>query len=571
MNTWVIVSENSDSHSFRQGIWREARGIVDFGASALFVTRWARRGRGTMDIEEELITFLASVQKGPGKPKRDGTARKVREDKSELRQRNVEIVLSHFGFSSGAHFWPTLEEIAQQYPEITSRERIRQIIERSFTNHLGADPLPVAAQAAEVLAERNLWLEQDYLDELQERGLVGPLEHAVGLLTYLQHQSLAGQYAVYLPSMQPATRSTYLQSEERFIARNSKVKTLKKDLSVARVLPGQAGLAKLADVKRRGAKVDEETLKELVRLSPAAWSGIHDGDFWYCFEDRDNVLVNSAAKTFAVTQTCPIDALPAILANTLTRRSTRVGYPPTDLIHAWITQSRHFSVEENVVRFEGAPGELTDIEKSTVKIARGAGPLTSKYLRSRLAELGFGGALITGTVFHSPLLYVDRSGGKGNYRFSLVSDLIACSNQPSDPYDQFLARLAALGGTDRDTRATARREQSILKEWVFTDTDSQACAICNRPFARRALIVAHKKKRSRCTDSERLDPHIVFPLCNFGCDYLYEHGFVTIRNGKVGRGKPALGQTERNVVDELVGNRVPSRWTRGQTVYFDND
>src|SRR4051812_18008492 len=107
-----------------------------------------------MDIEEELIEYLASFEKAPGKPRADGTPRKMREEDPALRERNAEIVRSHFGFGSGPHFWPTLEQIAEQYPEISTRERIRQIIDRTYSDRRPPSPLPVAARAAAALEER---------------------------------------------------------------------------------------------------------------------------------------------------------------------------------------------------------------------------------------------------------------------------------------------------------------------------------------------------------------------------------------------------------------------------------
>src|SRR5205814_2855733 len=134
-------------------------------------------------------------------------------------------------------------------------------------------------------------------------------------------------------------------------------------------------------------------------------------------------------------------------------------------------------------------------------------------LNSGLKEKGFKADLISQTIYHSPLLYVDKAQGKGRYRFTLVTDLDGASLTPINDYERFRTRLAALGSTDRECMGKARQEQSILADWIFRDFETVACAFCRRPFARSALVVAHKKKRSHCADSERLDPYIVFPLC----------------------------------------------------------
>jgi predicted restriction endonuclease len=45
----------------------------------------------------------------------------------------------------------------------------------------------------------------------------------------------------------------------------------------------------------------------------------------------------------------------------------------------------------------------------------------------------------------------------------------------------------------------------------------------------RLLVAAHIKRRSWCTDSEKRDIENIGMLnCKFGCDELYERGFVSV-------------------------------------------
>jgi hypothetical protein len=523
-----------------------------------------------LSIEEELSEYLATLQKGAAKPRRDGSPRKIRDEDPALRERNAEIVLSHFGFGSGPQFWPTLEQIADQYPEISSRERIRQIIDRTYSDRRPTTPLPIAARAAAILDERVLWLESEYLEELQERRLCGPLEHAIGLLNYLQTQNLARAYSICLPNLTRATRTVYHQSEARFIVREDKVRALKGDLAAARKLPGQLGLARVSAVTRRGGDVDAEGLAELLRLSPDVWTGTIDDELWFFFEDRENVLVNLASKVFSIVDEVPVGQLAAVLTNALYRRSSTQGYPPAELVARWLSQSRHFTVSGPNATFNGKPGELTDIETAISRFARGKGAFRWPEVRDHLTALGFGMPLITSSVYHSPLLLADRSGGKGNMTFTLISEVDKPAAAPVDRYARFLAKLAGLGSTDREGKNISRREQAILADWIFDKDAKGSCAICRRTFARRALVVAHKKKRTRCSDTERLDPYIVFPLCTFGCDYLYEHGYITVSNGCVTAGRRATGDTEHERAGELVGLQLDPRWVQGPPRYFEN-
>lgn len=48
------------------------------------------------------------------------------------------------------------------------------------------------------------------------------------------------------------------------------------------------------------------------------------------------------------------------------------------------------------------------------------------------------------------------------------------------------------------------------------------------------LVTAHIKKRSECNKQEKLDyKNIVMPMYKFGCDDLYEKGYIYVQDGKV--------------------------------------
>jgi hypothetical protein len=85
------------------------------------------------------------------------------------------------------------------------------------------------------------------------------------------------------------------------------------------------------------------------------------------------------------------------------------------------------------------------------------------------------------------------------------------------------------GALDREYTTKGRLEQGYLRAQLFKGTSSSRCAICGREFPTELLIAAHIKPRSQCTLKEKRDAaNIVFPLCLFGCDSLYERGIISI-------------------------------------------
>jgi hypothetical protein len=112
----------------------------------------------------------------------------------------------------------------------------------------------VASKVADILDTRELWIEREFLDEAEQRGLTGRFEHVIGLLRYLQSQGLATRYDVCLPTLTKATRSSYFEHEERVIISESRLEALTKDLQVALKLPGRVGIASLRHAKRRAIR-----------------------------------------------------------------------------------------------------------------------------------------------------------------------------------------------------------------------------------------------------------------------------------------------------------------------------
>lgn len=522
-----------------------------------------------MDVEEELLSFLDNLPQKVGQPRMDGSPRKMAEPDPVLRVRNHEVILSYYGFGAADEFWPTYEELGLKHDKLT-RERIRQLIDRNYLEQLDG-PLPVASKVAGVLATRELWIEREFLEEIEQKGLAGRFDHVIGLLRYLQSQDLATGYDVCLPNLNKATRSTYFDHEERVIVSKAKLTVLAKDLQCAQKLPGQVGLGNLRYAKRPRAVVDSEALKTLIRLDGNAWSALDGDQFWYMFEDRgDNSLLNAAEKTFAIVESVPLDALAEMLHHALHRRAAPTEFPSEALIRTWITQSRDFGVEDGLVSFRGSSTELSDGERALVEIMRGRGSLPTPVVTKALVERDIGPANANKLVFNSPLLFVDRSSGRGKFRVTLATDLGSEKAAEADPsrYDRIKKRLADLGKTDRASLGSARREQSILAEWIFDGQQHGECAICQRKYSRGALVVAHKKKRSLCAESERLDPHIVFPLCIFGCDFLYEKRFVRVKDGKVVSGRATLSEAEKAAASALLGATLKPPWSSGPPAYF---
>lgn len=510
-----------------------------------------------MTLEEELLLHLYDVVA-------DG----------ENKSRDIDIVAFFNGF--GSSIWPTLEETGQ-YFGIGTRERVRQIVASNFRDRVSASDLPELRACAERISAYGIWFASDLSHLLINEGWASEGVNILGILNMMQSLGLCMDYKLYDGRITQLTRSKLEEVEDYLILNSESAKLLRDTLKEIRRIPGLVGLADVAHLDH--IQVETETLLALIRLHPAAWIGESGGIVRYCYEDRDNVLINMAEKVFAVFDQVEVSRLAETMANALRRRSTDLSYPNAGAIEQYIRGSKLFQCGRRMAKFEGETRESTSIETDMVDYLAEHGPSDFVAIRSHILGLGYGNPLFVKTIGASPFVHIDRSGGRRQFVYSLVgqSEPLPRATSSEAPvederYARFAARLqriGAIGGTDADVQASRRREQSILSEYLFEGHSTRLCAICGDEHDVASLVTAHKKRRSLCNERERLDPHIVMPLCVFGCDHLYERGLVRISGGRVvGEPASATGAGTKSYIERIAGRRVRREWLAGEATYF---
>jgi hypothetical protein len=133
-----------------------------------------------------------------------------------------------------------------------------------------------------------------------------------------------------------------------------------------------------------------------------------------------------------------------------------------------------------------------------------------------------------------------------------------------------LAEPVFPGSLDERREAAVRVEQQFLREALFRGRKVEKCVLCGREFPVDLLRAAHVKRRADCSREEKLDyRNNVVPMCTFGCDELFERGYVIVREGHVARGTKAQMTP---AVEEYLG-RILDRpclpFYRGSRAYFE--
>lgn len=156
-----------------------------------------------------------------------------------------------------------------------------------------------------------------------------------------------------------------------------------------------------------------------------------------------------------------------------------------------------------------------------------------------------------------------------SYRLASRYDLF---DEKEFSFEEFLdnsGELINLENTDKVSVQKQRKEQSYLRNMLFKGKKICRCAICNEEIDVEFLVAAHIKKRCLCCHEERIDVHnIVVPMCVFGCDSLYEKGYIGVDDGKVISLKKAKTDYIKEAVEKRLNNKC-DYYNGENKKYFD--
>ena len=144
------------------------------------------------------------------------------------------------------------------------------------------------------------------------------------------------------------------------------------------------------------------------------------------------------------------------------------------------------------------------------------------------------------------------------------------SNFPPNPIDvdEAIKKLDELDELDKKYKAAHRVEQAALRGHLLQGQNKGMCFFCERNFHADFLHAAHVKKRAECTNKEKRDLRNIGMLnCVFGCDQLYERGYISVNStGQVVKSQKLISKTEKEYMESTIASTVtvPS----GQKQYF---
>lgn len=507
---------------------------------------------------------------------REYLTKNIKESTTKIR--DIDLILYYFGFDGD--LWPTLDDAAIKFDVGESggrrSERPRQIINKKFKNKAKLNDFPLLNGFAQFLRAAKIHTKSELQKYCFNFELFEGKINYRGLLKLLHDLGECKDYHAYSMDLKKISKGTYQCDQDIIVANGEHVKKLTKFLKVAKTMPGMIGVSKV-DYLKREFELDSFELGMLVSImkyDSDSWFYNHEDEDYYLFESRDNILLNSLEKIRNISEHEKLDLITEVLANTLTGRSPPKGreYPPFEVIKNYLSSSKFTRITENILTICVEPKDLTKVERDVVSFMLDNETKDFPEISSYLLSQGHKSATVNKAVFHSPLIHVDKTSGLHHYKYALLGQEQLNVPKTLSRYEEYrrLLRNITANGSNGCLEVNTRKEQHLLRDWLFKDKTYEECAICGREYSVESLIAAHKKMRCNCAENERTDPNIVMPLCVFGCDYLFEKGLIYIEDGciKALRELDIKYSYELDIIKSITGRALDKRWLKGSSNYF---
>jgi hypothetical protein len=176
----------------------------------------------------------------------------------------------------------------------------------------------------------------------------------------------------------------------------------------------------------------------------------------------------------------------------------------------------------------------------------------------------------------SVLVSVDELGHRSSFVGAVLATLpgAVISRRPAavtlrDP--AFPIRIRKFTVLDGRAEVKTRKEQGELRRLLLRGRSAAPCDVCGHEYLGDFLVAAHVKRRSRCTDDERNDlGNVAMLACKFGCDSLFESGYITVDDaGRVrSSAEEGLRGRLRDHLDQLHGRLCGAHRDESQP-YFE--
>lgn len=149
-------------------------------------------------------------------------------------------------------------------------------------------------------------------------------------------------------------------------------------------------------------------------------------------------------------------------------------------------------------------------------------------------------------------------------------DLWSERHLPTDEDSQLEEAFKELDGElQKKVETWQRVEQGHARERLLKGRQIAECLLCGRSTSKDFLVAGHIKRRSACTDEEKRDlDNVVMLCCKFGCDEMFERGFLGVdKKGSVLISSQLIDKTSKSYAESVVNKVITIR--EEQIKYFE--
>ena len=140
---------------------------------------------------------------------------------------------------------------------------------------------------------------------------------------------------------------------------------------------------------------------------------------------------------------------------------------------------------------------------------------------------------------------------------------------PEINQEEYIDLVVDIPSTEESYTAKRRLEQGFLRKKLFSNKTSSKCGCCNKEYPVSMLWCSHIKKRSKCNDDEKRDFNVVLPMCRFGCDELFEKGYISVDNsGNIIGLKKIKNINIKNYLSDIIGAKI-NPFNESNAKYFE--
>ena len=328
------------------------------------------------------------------------------------KDRDIELIAYHFGFRG--HPQPRVEDTGREFD--VTKQNVSKIITEKFRTTVASADMPAIAQSYQVMKEREYWHYSELADKLIEYRLAGDSFYIEGIFKLMDAIGFKNEYHIYTSELLGQSRRHAAEGTDCFVIDTSVVNRIRLLYGRVRRLPGKYGIARLdyLDDGSQEYAVYRGLIRDLLRSSNDAWVDQRDRELWYLFEDfDDNPLINFSKKVFSIASRVNTQKLAAAYHNALRGRSQSRDFPDVETLSRFLISSKRFERYGDQVKYIGQRDHrLNPIEQDVVAYLEPNGPSKFTDIRKHLEGLGYLKPAIVKAVMSSPLVYVDRSGGR---------------------------------------------------------------------------------------------------------------------------------------------------------------